>query len=137
MILDLSSFKKAIVTLEEALNAYQHESENTFIRDACIQRFEYTYEITHKMIRRYLEMNESTAAVVADLSFPGLIRLAYARGLLHEEFVQWKAFREARNTTSHTYDEEKAHEVFESIPKFLTEAKFLYHEIQTRQDSEK
>ena len=137
MILDLSSFQKAIATLEEALNAYQQGSENALIRDACIQRFEYTYEITHKMIRRYLEMNESTASVVTDLSFPGLIRLAYARGLLHEEFVQWKAFRDARNTTSHSYDEEKAKDIFESIPKFLTEAKFLCHEIQTRQDSEK
>jgi hypothetical protein len=34
MILDLSSFRKAIATLEEALNAYQQGSENAFIRDA-------------------------------------------------------------------------------------------------------
>ena len=135
MILDLSSLQKSITTLEKALDAYQYDNENLFIRDACIQRFEYTYEIAHKMIRRYLEMSEPTSTVVNDLSFPALIRLAYERGLLHAEYIEWKAFREARNMTSHVYNEEKALVVFESIPKFFIEAKFLLGQIQKRQQA--
>jgi nucleotidyltransferase substrate binding protein (TIGR01987 family) len=136
MILDLSSFQKAIATLEEALDAHRLDADNALIRDACIQRFEYSYEMCHKMLRRYLEINEPTPAVVNDLSFNALIRLGYERGLLDGELVVWKRFREARNITSYTYDEDKAKNVFECIPKFLTEAKFLYNEIQKRQGLE-
>ena len=135
-MLDLSSFQKALATLEEALNAYQHDSKNAFIRDACIQRFEYSYELTHKMLRRYLEMTEATSSDVNDLSFPSFIRLGYERGLLNAEWVVWKDFRNARNITSHSYDERKALEVLTIVPDFLTEAKFLYNEVQKRQESD-
>lgn len=119
MTLDLSSFKKAIATLEEAVNAYKNNQGNTFIRDACIQRFEYTYELAHKMMRRHLEITEPTATVIDDLSFTALIRLAYERGLLQSELAEWKKFRHARNLTSHTYDEEKANDVLRSFAKIL------------------
>jgi nucleotidyltransferase substrate binding protein (TIGR01987 family) len=136
IILDLSSLKKAMTTLEEALSAHQHNTQNSFITDACIQRFEYTYELAHKTIRRYLEMNEPTSISVKDLSFQALIRLAYERSLLNLELIHWKEFREARNLTSHTYDENKAKDIFKIIPKFLAEAKFLHDAIQKRQQDE-
>lgn len=135
-MLDLSSFKMAMTTLEEALKAHKLDSENSLVMDACIQRFEYTYELAHKTIRRYLEMSEPSASVIKDFSFPTLIRLAYERGLLQLELVHWKEFRDARNLTSHTYDERKAADVFKGIPKFLNEAKFLYNEIERRQKDE-
>jgi hypothetical protein len=34
MVLDLSPFTQALNTLDEALNAYGQEPQNTFIRDA-------------------------------------------------------------------------------------------------------
>jgi len=132
-MLDLTSFTKALATLEEALDAYEKDPKNTFIRDACIQRFEYSYELSHKMLRRYLEMTEPTTTVVNDSSFPSLIRLGYERGLVHGEWVLWKGFRDARNNTSHTYDEKKALGVLTVIPNFLIEAKYLAETIQKRQ----
>lgn len=69
-MLDLSSFKKAIQTLEEGINVfknYKGEENILLIRDAFIQRFEYTYEISYKMLRRYLGLTE--ASVVNELSF--------------------------------------------------------------------
>lgn len=135
MMLDITSFTKALVTLEEALNAYQKSPGNDFIRDACIQRFEYSYELSHKMLRRYLEMTEPTSSVIDDLSFPSLIRLGYERGLLKEEWVSWKIFRDARSITAYTYDENKAMDVFLVIPEFLKEAEYLAHSIKKRQES--
>lgn len=132
-MLDVSSLTKALATLEEAVNAYQKHPENGFIRDAGIQRFEYTYELSYKMLRRYLEMTESTKSIIDDLSFPSLIRLGFERGLLASEWVVWKGFREARNITTHTYDENKAQDVFEEIPAFLNEVRFLLNELQLRQ----
>ena len=134
-MLDLTSPMKALSTLEEALTAYQKDPKNTFIRDACIQRFEYSYELTHKILRRYLEMTEPTTILINDLSFPALIRLGYERGLLSVEWVVWKDFREARNITSHTYDENKALSVLTVIPGFLAEAKRLLQTIEKRQGS--
>ena len=133
-MLDVSSLAKALITLEEAINAYQKNPENGFIRDACIQRFEYSYELSHKMLRRYLEMTESTTAIIDDLSFPSLIRLGFERGLIASEWVIWKRFREARNITAHTYDEKKALDILLILPSFLKEASLLLHELQNRQE---
>ncbi len=137
MKLDVSSWVKALLTLEEALNIYENNHQDTLIRDACIQRFEYCYELSHKMLRRYLEASEPSSTLISDISFSNLIRLGYARGLLKQEWVEWKSFREARNITSHTYDADKATDVMSVIPLFLEEAKFLLGQIQERQESYK
>lgn len=133
-MLDITSFEKALTTLAQALNAYKDAPTNDYIRDACIQRFEYCYELSHKMLKRYLEMTEPTTAVIDDMSFASLIRLGYERGLLSAEWSIWKGFRQARNMTSHTYDEHKASDVYQIIPSFLIEASFLLQEIKKRQE---
>lgn len=131
MALDLSLFTQALKTLDEALNAYDQEPQNTFIRDACIQRFEYSYDMSHKTLRRYLEISEASS--LKELDFSSLIRLGYERGLISAELARWKEFRNARNITNHTYDEGKAQEVFFHIPAFLEEAKYLLAQIDARQ----
>lgn len=135
MKLDLSSLEKALHTLDKALEAYQ-QNPNDLIQDACIQRFEYCYELSHKFLRRYLEATEPTPSEISDLSFPELIRRGYERGLLAAEWMEWKNFRNARNITSHGYDAEKARTVFEIIPHFLMEATFLLRQITQRQERE-
>jgi hypothetical protein len=55
-------------------------------------------------------------------------------GLLQAELADWKEFRRDRGTTSHAHDEKKAMDVYETIPAFLTEARFLLDQIARRQD---
>ena len=133
MNLDVSSLAKALATLDEALQARRASPENKFIRDACIQRFEYCYELSHKMLRRYLEQTEAAPSEIDGLNFPQLIRLGFERGLLAAEWVEWKVFRAARNITSHAYDETKAEQVLAVMPAFLSEAQFLLARIQQGQ----
>ena len=95
------------------------------MRAAAIQAFEFTYELACKMIKRYLDKAARSSADVNDISFPNLIRTANEHGLLLNDIVKWKEYRKERGTTSHTYDEGKAIEVFEEIPAFLEEVKFL------------
>lgn len=130
--LDISSLEKAIASLSEAVTAYQHHEFNNFIRDAAIQRFEYTYELSHKMIKRYLEMTEPTAEVIDQMPFPDLIRTASERNLLSNGWDVWKIYRHARNATSHTYNETKAKEVYAVIPQFLQEVNNLLIELKNR-----
>ena len=130
-MIDLSSLTRALATLDEALAAHARAPEDKFIRDACIQRFEYSYELSHKMLRRYLE--ETEAAGVRELSFPELIRLGHERALLAESWEIWRDFRDARNATSHAYDERKAGEVLAQIPAFAKAARFLAKQIEAQQ----
>lgn len=131
MTLELDSFEKAIASLAEALKAYR-EQPNDLIRDACIQRFEYTYEISHKMLKRYLEMTEASADTIDGKTFPGLIRTSFEKGLLLHSWDVWSNYKDARNATAHTYNAEKAREVFKSIPGFLDEAQYILKELQGR-----
>ena len=139
MILDLSAFSNAIAQLEEALTyagsdlAASDPRLARHLRAAAIQAFEFTYELSMKMLKRYLEATDPSPKSLEDLDFSGLVRAGFARGLLREEIKAWRDFRKVRGTTSHTYDNDKAQQVFDNIPKFLTEAQFLRDRIAARQ----
>jgi hypothetical protein len=55
--------------------------------------------------------------------------------LLESEWSKWKIFREARNTSSHSYNEQKSLEVMAVIPTFLSEAQYLYKQLSIRENS--
>jgi nucleotidyltransferase substrate binding protein (TIGR01987 family) len=135
--LDLSALEKAIKQLEKSLSfsasdlAKQDLEIFQQFRASSIQSFEYTFEIAIKMIRRQLELIESSSELVDQLSFKDLIRTAAERGLLNDPLA-WFAFRERRNITSHTYDEKKAEQVFTDLPKFLSEARNLLEKLHER-----
>ncbi len=50
MRLDISALHKIITRLQEGLVRYQHDITDTQIRDGLVQRFEFTYEISHKIL---------------------------------------------------------------------------------------
>jgi nucleotidyltransferase substrate binding protein (TIGR01987 family) len=130
--LDVSSFRNAVASLEEALTEHHKDTDNRLIRDATIQRFEYTYELSHTMLKRYLEISEASAQNVDQMSFSNLIRTGSERGLLLNGWASWKQYRDARNMTSHTYDEDKAIQVCAIIPQFFSDAQFLLAQLQAR-----
>lgn len=130
--LDLTSLENAMQRLTEALQALDGEPQNTLYRDATIQRFEFSYELAHKMLKRYLEMAAANPVSIDELAFPDLIRTGSEQGLLRSGWDKWTAYRKARSITSHTYDEAKAIEVLAIVPDFLQEARFLLSELQSR-----
>lgn len=140
MRLDLSAPHKALAQLEEALAfcrselAKKDERLALHLRAAAIQAFEFTYEIAVKTLKRFLEATEADPSAVDAMTFNEMIRLGYERGLLQAELAAWKEFRRDRGTTSHTYDESKAQDVFESIPAFIEEVRFLLTRIEERQE---
>ena len=58
--LDISALVKAIHRLQEGLDRYLLNTADTQIRDGLIQRFEFTYELSHKTLKRYLESVSAT-----------------------------------------------------------------------------
>lgn len=122
MSLDLTPLTKAIARLSEGLERIEREAGDTQLRDGLIQRFEFTYDLAHKMIRRALEQAAANPDEIDRMSFPELIRTASEQGLTGSDWTAWRTWREMRNITSHTYDEAKALLVVEGIPAFLAEA---------------
>lgn len=132
LALDLSPLVNAIARLDEGLARYEKDVSDTQIRDGLIQRFEFTYELSHKMLKRYLEMSAASAAQFDCMPFADLIRTGNEQSLLLSDWPRWKRFREMRGKTSHTYDETVALEVVNEIPAFLEEARHLCAKLQTR-----
>lgn len=141
MRLDLTPLSDAIAQLEEALDyhgsdlASRDPALKLHLRAAAIQAFEFTYELSFKMIKRHLEQASENPAQIDEMSFSAVMREAFRRGLVRSELSIWKAYRKHRGTTSHTYNQDKAQVVFESVPGFLQEARDLRNQLQRRNDS--
>lgn len=131
--LDLAPLTRAIDRLSEGWVRYQQDTSDTQIRDGLIQRFEFTYEISHKMLKRHLEVTSANPAEFDDMSFQDLIRMGNERGLLSGGWPEWRNYRDMRAKTSHTYDEDIALEVVACIPDFQKEATFLHEKLQGTQ----
>jgi len=101
------------------------------LRDAVIQRFEYSYELSWKMLKRHLEQVVPDPGAVDQWSFKELMREAAERGLI-AAVEPWMEYRYQRNMTAHAYDGEKARLVYESARSFIADAKALLNEVRRR-----
>ena len=138
MGLDLASLRAATLQLEEALNLCDSEPYRSdrlmqrHLRAAAIKAFEFTYEISLKMLKRHLETISPTPGEVDRMTFSSLVREALGLDLVRSDVVVWRGYRKMRGTTSHIYDEEKAQEIFADVPDFLQEARYVLARLQER-----
>ena len=119
----LTPFRRALKSLEAVLAL----PKNDVVRDATIQRFEYTYELAWKMIKRHLEWAEATDA--DSLTRRELFREGARIGLIADAET-WFDYNVARNQTSHTYDEAKAEEVYAAARSFAVDARKLLSRLE-------
>lgn len=130
--LDLTPLQAALASLRRGLTRWQAAGEqDEELRDACIQRFEYTFELSWKMLARRLERDLPDARSVDAMSFRELMRAGGERGLVRDVDA-WMVFRDKRNTTSHTYNAAKAADVAAIIPEFAEHAQALLAQLQAR-----
>lgn len=129
---DINPFERAIQRLEEGLKRYQSDISDLQIRDGLIQRFEFTYELSYKTLRRYLEYATPNPALFDEMTFQDQIRTANEQGLLLGAWPEWRGYRRMRGVTSHTYSEAIAVDVVAHIPKFLEEAMYLRDRLRGR-----
>lgn len=124
--MDLESLKKAVLSLKEVLA----EPKTVIVRDATIQRFEYTFELCWKSIKRYLE-TQTLESQVDHLNKKDLFRIASEQGLVRDA-VAWFDYLKARNETVHTYNASKAEQVYAIAKDFFPEAEFLLKTLESR-----
>ena len=135
MSLDFSPLENAVQRLDEGLVRYDSDRSDIMVRDGLVQRFEFTYELSHKMLRRFMEAAAANPTEFDEADFQYLIRSANEQGLLLGAWPQWRVYRDMRAKTSHTYDEEVALKVVAGIPDFLKEARYLLEQLQQKQRS--
>ena len=123
--LDLTSFEKALNSLFEVNEVYNSDKNNLITRDSMIQRFEYTYSLALKMLKRYFAISAFASENIEGMTFNDMVRTANKMGLLRSNLEKWDDYRQKRNLTSHTYDEEAAKSVVSIIEDFALEAEFL------------
>lgn len=97
--LALAQYERSLARLKDVLD----RPEDDVVRDALIQRFEFTFEMAWKAMYRLLrsrgsDLNESAFEVIP---------AAFSLGLI-KDATGWGELRRYRNLTSHTYDEKVA-----------------------------
>ena len=136
-ILDLSALRDALISLHEGLeivsdlewfNRQSDKVQNTLIA-GVIKNFEFVYEISIKMIRRRLEIGADSPTDVDKMEFRNLLRSAAERGLIND-VEAWFKYRKMRNITSHTYDHEKARQVYQETIVFIDDARLLLQHLE-------
>ena len=118
----------------EVIDVYNRDKTNLITRDSMIQRFEYTYSISLKMIKRYFSQGAFVLENVDSMTFNAMVRQANKMGLLRSNLEKWDDFRQKRNLTSHTYNEQAAQEVVSIIEDFSREAQFLLDRLKEKNE---
>ena len=103
----LSDYNRASTRLNEATKI---QPMADIVYDGVIQRFEFTFELSWKLMKLFLEYTGIT-----EIKSPrATIREAFTYGLI-EDGEQWIDMMVDRNKTSHLYDEEEAKLIYEKI----------------------
>ena len=105
----IADFERASQQLHKALQ----QPKDEFVRDAAIQRFEFTFELFWKVLKEYA-LREG----LDPRSPRASIRTAFELGLIQDEQLFLKML-ESRNLASHTYLEENAEDIYTELPGFL------------------
>ncbi len=138
MSLDFTPLGNAIKQLETSLLYATSEAAKADpglfeqLRNSSTHCFKFTYELSHKMLKRYLEETTANPEEFDLGTFQNLIRTGNEKNLLRSNWLRWKDYRQARSNSSHTYDVEKAEAVYAIAPDFLEEARHLYKQLIER-----
>lgn len=102
-----NQFQRALQRLKEALS----QPKNDIVRDSAIQRFEFTLDLSWKLLKTILE--EQKGIIVN--SPKECFREAYRQKIIDYDEA-WIKFVDMRNETVHTYKEEIAEKIFDELP---------------------
>ena len=127
----ISDLENAINRLEEAINdnkQYKIES----LKDAAIQRFEFSLELSWKAIKKYL----NSEGVLEATTPKQTIKEAFSKGMLDNAKL-WINMLNDRNLTSHTYSQNMADEIYKKISEsYFYEMKSVFEMLSKKEVDE-
>ena len=117
-------YQNAVKSLKVALELTKDELD----RDGAIQRFEFTIELSWKILQRILVDRK-----ILVHSPRSTYREAYKEGLVKDVEV-WLTYWDVRKQTTHIYKKEIAEEIFRKLPGFLKIAEELVKALRVEFD---
>ena len=140
MPLELEHLRDSVQALEDLAEASENsermarlnEVERNGIRAGVIQNFEVTYELSWKLMQRWLDVHVGSAATDG-LTRRELFRVAVENRLIPDADL-WMNHHQARNTTSHAYGREQAERVYRAALAFVHDARLLLQTLEEHND---
>lgn len=121
----LDDFKKALAKLNDSFK--KDPKKDDLYLDGTIQRFEFVFELSWKLMKNYLEY------IGIEVNSPRMtFREAFKSNII-EDASKWIKMMEDRNRTSHTYNEDTAWEIYINIKEKYS---FLFEEFEEQINKE-
>jgi nucleotidyltransferase substrate binding protein (TIGR01987 family) len=115
-----NQYQKAVKRLDEILK----EEKSDIVRDSAIKRFEFTFDLSWKLLKTYLEEEKGVSCQSPKECF----REAFRQGLIdYDEF--WLKITDLRNQAVHTYGEKFAESLYRELPEILKYFQLLLKKI--------
>lgn len=140
MPLEVMHLRSSIEALADLLAVAENDArmsqftdvERNGIRAGVVKNFEITYELSWKLVARWLNtyVSEGTADGVTRRE---LYRLA-AESRLIADVDQWMRHHGARNSTVHIYNQAEAERVYSAMREFVRDAGDLLVALEERND---
>lgn len=121
-------YKDALNSLE-TLREILEEPYSVIVRDATIQRFEYTFEALWKFIKEYLNDKEGIICNSPKSCFREMFSLGF---LTEEGCMDCLKMTDRRNDTSHTYKEEVAQAIYIETKRYFSLMKSLLDRLKDK-----
>ncbi|MBI4583197.1 MAG: nucleotidyltransferase substrate binding protein [Planctomycetes bacterium] len=117
--MDVFEIKKVLSQLENALQkfteALAHDiKKDELYLDGTIQRFEFSFELCWKVLKRCLEYEGVSARTPREV-----FKEAFKLGWLTEGDQHWLKMIDDRNLTCHTYNQSTALALYSRLPGYL------------------
>ena len=119
----LKSFEKFKSVIERKNEFYEEGFKDIYL-DVVVKRFEFTYEMCWKTIKRYLDFIGITCT-----SPRGCFKEAYSQNIIKEQDV-FLDMIEMRNLTSHIYNETEVSEILEKLEQYTDAFEGILKKIQ-------
>jgi len=141
MNLDLHSLRKAVTAMQQILERSEDstlmagldEITRKAIRSGAIQHFECTFDRAWKFMQRWIRNNLAPEEADYPRTRKDLFRIAAQNGLIADP-APWFGYAEARNITSHTYDQTQADPIYRTAQRFIEDARYLLDQLERRND---
>ena len=130
MKIEISSLKNALDTVKESVDILKNNREEylrTSLEDSLVKRFEYTLELSKKMMKKILKKFYDKPE--EELTVNNIFRFMYGLNFISNT-ESWRNYHEKRNNTAHEYNLEKSRKLLELIPDFINDVEELINNIE-------
>lgn len=121
----ISQFENVLMRFKEVLAV----PKTDIVRDSAIQRFEFTLDLSWKMLKAFLQEKKGLVCASPKECF----RQAYRQEVIEYDDT-WIQLVDMRNDTVHTYNEKIAEKIYNQLPDALKHFETLFSRIKEEMD---